>query len=377
METDETIALRSRVAFLERILENLPIGVTVLDREGSIVLMNRAQEEISLVKREKVIGHPFHEKFNDVISRAGFGGHYWPLLQDQKPFEMVFHAEKPLSYDSEISGLGLGGVLPDDEGAILLFHISEKIREDRHALSTLADNLAVSEKLAIYSELIAGIFHQINNPLVGVVNFSALLLEKLDEQDANRSTVETIHEAARHCQVLISSMMRGFREPQSTFSRLAPGDLLEYAIAETMRERGESAHHVVVSKVPDDLPEVRGDMLQLGQVFRNLLDNAFQAMPEGGAVEIGTAVDEKNGELIISFADTGCGIPGNNLARIFTPFFSTKQNTGGGLGLSFAYRVIKNHAGRIEVDSTVGQGSEFRVILPYVAGDEGPDDHGH
>jgi two-component system NtrC family sensor kinase len=231
----------------------------------------------------------------------------------------------------------------------------------------LEERLAISEKLAIYSELIAGIFHQINNPLVGVVNFSAILLERMNENDANRAVVVTIHAAALQCQRLIASLTKGFREPQSTFNRVSLRNILEHSIEEVQKVHGNSLAKVkLVKKIPDELPDVLGDFLQLDQVFQNFIDNAFQSMIAGGRLEIATTLEKSSGEILIQVSDTGCGIVSENLSKIFTPFFTTKKNTGGGLGLSFAYQVVKSHSGRIEVQSVVDQGTVFSIYLPLV-----------
>jgi PAS domain S-box-containing protein len=492
MDNKLTADLEARIAFLENVLECLPVGVLVLDSRGEILLANRAQEKISRIKREDVLGLCFHEKWNSLLSRTELGECYWAMMHQNKPYEYVFHNVLPQFFDVKISGIGLGAPLKDESGFVLLHHISDKIREDKHALAVLANNLgeskqilqslydsspsalftlakdgtirssnrtatrifryskgdlfwksvsilfeenividdlfyrvslnsgvevicrrkggdffpariqgsdietedgvvqeklliitdisrekdleerlAISEKLAIYSELIAGIFHQINNPLVGVVNFSSILLEKMEEGDVNRRLVETIHDASIECKSLIASMVKGFREPESNFRRVSLLECLEHAVDEASRKhQKESGGILLVKKFDLCLPEVNGDLLQLGQVFRNLLDNAFQAMPDGGRLEIGTSIDESRREVLIRVADSGFGIPKENQSKIFTPFFSTKKNTGGGLGLSFAFQVVKSHAGRILVESDEGMGSIFTVVLPFGSNDK-------
>jgi PAS domain S-box-containing protein len=225
--------------------------------------------------------------------------------------------------------------------------------------------LALSEKLAIYSELMAGVAHQINNPLVGVISFSSLLLERMALDDANRELVETIAQAAQECHKMISSLTKGIREPRSTFHALDLGEILESAIENARNEEKDAAARVsLIKNIKRNLPAVRGDSLQLLQVFRNILTNAFQAMPDGGELKVSTKIERKHREVRIVFSDTGMGIPKENLSHIFEPFFSTKRKPGTGLGLSFAYQVVKAHAGRIDVTSD-GSGSEFTVVLPF------------
>ncbi|MDQ7785835.1 MAG: ATP-binding protein [Desulfomonilaceae bacterium] len=249
----------------------------------------------------------------------------------------------------------------DGELQAKLFLLTDVTRERR-----MEEKLAVSEKLAIYSELMAGIAHQLNNPLVGVTNFAALLLERMDLDDPNRSLVETIHEAAQKCNHMLTSMTKSLREPKSTFHQTDLREVLDRAIKLAIAEETVGAANVIVNtSIHSKLPFIRGDSLQLLEVFRNIVVNALQAMTNGGTLSVSTSVDPSLSEVRVEISDTGTGIVAENLEKVFDPFFSTKKNTRGGLGLSFAYQVIKSHSGRINVKSGQGEGSVFEVTLPW------------
>jgi signal transduction histidine kinase len=212
----------------------------------------------------------------------------------------------------------------------------------------------------------AGIAHQLNNPLVGVTNFATLLLERMDSDDPNRSLVETIHEAAQKCGHMLTTMTKSLREPKSTFHQTDLNEVLATAIKSALTDETASAANIrLKSSIHSKLPLIRGDSLQLLEVFRNILINALQAMPDGGVLSVSTGVDPALNEVTVRISDTGGGIISENLEKVFDPFFSTKKNTGGGLGLSFAYQVIKSHSGRINVKSLQGEGSVFEVTLPW------------
>jgi two-component system NtrC family sensor kinase len=229
----------------------------------------------------------------------------------------------------------------------------------------MEDKLALSERLAIYSELMAGIAHQLNNPMVGVINFSGLLLGKIAADDPNRKVAETIYEAAKECQRLLASLMKSIHEPQSTFHDVNVGEVLDSALNATWNHESFNLADVQLKKlIPGVIPKIKGDSLQLLEVFRNILINAFQAMPDGGWLDIGIKVALKEKEIKVWFKDTGHGISKENLSRIFTPFFSTKKNKGAGLGLSFAFQVIRSHSGRIVVKSMENRGTTFVIVLP-------------
>jgi two-component system NtrC family sensor kinase len=122
-------------------------------------------------------------------------------------------------------------------------------------------------------------------------------------------------------------------------------------------------HVQVVKELAPSLPEIIADFDQLQQVFTNLIMNAIQAMPEGGKLTIRTSADDT--QLKVAVQDTGCGIPAENMRKLFTPFFTTKREVKGvGLGLAVSYGIIQRHHGRIEVQSKVGEGTTFAVFLP-------------
>ena len=476
-------------AVMEDIFESFPMGVLILDAQGKILKMNRHQERISRVGRDKIVGTFFHETWKRLFDQGTYGNKYWELLNEGKPFTIIFSEVLPQFYDVKVSGLGHGAPLSSGGGFILIHDLSEQLGVGKRALEQLAnqlaestefltslidsspnavittdedgfirsanrtaervfghsrgelfwkhisqlfvdpprvdellaktskgvgleagckrngryvfpvriqvsdivrregsgklklflltdisreksmeERLALSEKLAIYSELMAGIAHQLNNPLVGVVNFSSLLLDRIGPDDPNRKVAETISLAARECQRLLASMIKSIREPQSTFHRVNMGDVLDSAIRTACEQwRGDESRLVLKKRFQADAPMVKGDSLQLLEVFRNLIINALQAMPEGGTLEIGMKSSAGKKEMKIWCRDTGSGISTEDLPRIFTPFFSTKKNTGGGLGLSFSHQVVKSHSGRIIVRSSVGRGSTFIVILPTCA----------
>ncbi|MGO9569543.1 MAG: ATP-binding protein [Desulfomonilaceae bacterium] len=477
--------LRARIAFLENIIENIPTGIIVTDSEGRILMMNRWQEEISRIRREMVLGSYFHEKW-DRLFEQGIMGHYWQLLQNEKPFQSTVHEVYPQFYDEKVSALSRGAALSEKAGFVLMHDVSSEMQQDkrdiqelsrqlaesnnfltnlidsspnvvittdeggiiqsanktaeeaflysreyfvgRHVSFTLKEppkldlwlsiahsgepvevtcergngdpfparmyvrdilgksgrvqaklflltdltwerameeKLALSEKLAIYSELMAGIAHQLNNPLVGVANFSYLLLERMNPQDPNRALVDTIHEAARKCHTMLATMIKSLREPRSTFHTVDPGDILESALEVALNEERDRFSRVrLIKSLDGSLPPLRGDSLQLREAFRNVLVNAVQAMPEGGTLTVEAGVDTIRQKIRISISDTGIGIPTENRERIFDPFFSTKKESGAGLGLSFAYRVIKSHSGEISVISSESAGTTFLITLP-------------
>jgi signal transduction histidine kinase len=231
----------------------------------------------------------------------------------------------------------------------------------------MEERLFLTEKLALYSELMGGIAHQLNNPLIGVVNFSEMLLRQMEEEDTKKEMARTIHRAGKECLKIITSVLNCFKDPHLTFTRTDIHDVLRNSISMLKEQFGEKLSAISINVNFDTkVPLISGDGVQLKQSFLNILTNAVQAMlPKGGELGIGTAMNEKKNELRIFFSDTGQGIPKEYLNKIFLPFFTVDHNPGRhGLGLSFAYQIIKNHDGHLNVKSKNGAGTTFTAVLP-------------
>ena len=344
--------LAESTEFLSSLIDSSPNTVITTDESGFIRSSNRtAQGDFGYSK-----GEFFWKHISEIFA------------DPSKVSEHLSNANKGARFEAKCKRKN-GNIFPV---SVLVSDIIRKRDRRRLKLFLLYDitkekemeeRLALSEELAIYSELMAGIAHQLNNPLVGVVNFSSLLLDKVNSDDANRKLVDAIYQAAKECQRLLASMVKSIKEPESTFHDVNIGEVLESAIQSAWEQEGINSSKVLVKKkIRANIPTVKGDSLQLHEVFRNIIINALQAMPDGGTLEIGLKSGREH-EMKIWFRDTGHGISKQDLFRIFTPFFSTKK-TGSGLGLSFAHQVVKSHSGRIIVRSSPHKGSTFIVVLP-------------
>jgi two-component system NtrC family sensor kinase len=237
-------------------------------------------------------------------------------------------------------------------------------REEQLKRAT-SQQLGRSEKLASVGRLAAGVAHEINNPLTGVLSFACLLRDKpnMDEQD--RQDLDLIvHETTRAAQI-VRGLLDFARERQVIKT---PLDLNE-VIGQTTRLLGNQRAMqgiVIVEDLADALPTVEGDAHQIEQVMLNLAMNACEAMPNGGTLLISSLAAD--GKVFVKFTDTGCGIKEEHLDQIFEPFFSTKPvGKGTGLGLSVSYGILQEHGGALEVESKEGKGSTFTVVLPCTA----------
>jgi len=222
-----------------------------------------------------------------------------------------------------------------------------------------------AERLASLGTLTAGLAHEIRNPLVSVKTFLQLLPERLNDTEFRTTFLEiTTFEVERITRLL--SQLLEFARP--TEPKLHPEDVALIVRQMGLLARNEAIKHGISLDwtVPMDLPKVLLDAEQIKQVLQNLLMNAIQATPEGGRVQVDVRPARKAGavqHVQIEVADSGSGIPEENLEKIFTPFFTTKEK-GTGLGLAVAHRIIEDHGGTMEVTSQVGRGTTFVITLP-------------
>ena len=249
----------------------------------------------------------------------------------------------------------------EDYGRVL----EEKVEERTRELTQMQDHLIQSEKLASMGQLSASIAHEVNNPLSGALIYNQLIAKKISRGDFDREAIlnylsKMEHELSRSTK-LIRSLLDFSVQSEPKFKEVNVNEVLNRALE--LGIHAGSKENTRVEKDLQPLPTFMVDPDQLEQVFVNLIMNALQAMPAGGKLTLRTFLE--NRELKIAVRDTGCGIPPENLTKIFTPFFSTKKEVKGvGLGLSVSYGIIQGLKGRIEVESKVGEGTTFTVCLP-------------
>jgi len=247
----------------------------------------------------------------------------------------------------------------------------------RAAFTNMADELdkrqeqlVEARKLVSIGTLTSGIAHELNNPLNNVSLTADTLLEELDAMpraEMRELLQDIIGETARASEV-VRNLLDFSRAEQRSLRPLG----MATVIGQTLKLVGNQlalSGVKVETDVPADLPEIRGDMHYLQQVFINLFLNSAQAMEKGGQLRI--SARREGDRLCVDVADTGCGMDKDTLSRVFDPFFTTKPvGKGTGLGLSIIYGIIKKHGGSIDVQSEPGQGTTFTVCLPVIDGGE-------
>jgi|GEM_PF-3477161 len=245
------------------------------------------------------------------------------------------------------------------QNASLYSDLKEKMME----LKATQEQLIHSTKMAAIGELSANVAHEINNPLTSVLGYTTHLLKTLPLPEAPRQILKMMEQETLRVRKIIRNLL--------DFARHKPSWKQPADIALPLRETvalvqgaADSTSVAILEEYPPSPIMVNIDHNEMKQVFINIVNNALHAMPEGGKLRI--RVDRmREKELVVKISDTGNGIAPEHLGKIFEPFYSTKNSGDGtGLGLSISYRIVRNHGGRIEVESKVNEGSTFSVILP-------------
>lgn len=349
---------RALAAYQSRVLDQTAVLLNSVDAQGRVVTWNRASERLVGVSSEDARGRLFGLE----VARAKDTQHWremWEtllaegvmareiVLLDTENHEIPFHLEGRVLRDgTEVKGAVLVGL-------------------DLRIRRALEKQVLQSQKMAAVGLLAAGIAHEINNPLSGVVGYSKLLLER--QLDANiREKVERIAQSGERCRKIVEGVLLFSRSQEA-------GERTEVDLAELVDrvvrvgEYQWKMHNVRILREPEafDAPvRVMADADQLEQVLLNLLSNGVDAMPRGGTIRIAIH-DADPDRVIFSVADEGQGIPEEIRHSIFDPFFSTKEiGKGTGLGLSISYGIVRDHGGDILLESEPGRGTTFTVILP-------------
>jgi len=238
-------------------------------------------------------------------------------------------------------------------------------------LKEVQEQVIRSEKLASLGKLSATIAHEINNPIAAVLTYVKLMIKLVNRGQFSQDRVEDI---SRYLGTMVSEMTRCGEIVKNllAFSRRTKIEIKPHHIPQIIRRTLDLISHDLTlkeirvnEKIALDLPMVKCDFRQIQQTLLNLISNASEAMENGGTLTVSAEPAHEDGFLEITISDTGCGISEEDQKSIFEPFFTTKEEEKGvGLGLSVVYGIVTNHNGSVEVESEVGKGSAFKVLLP-------------
>lgn len=353
------LRLAQEHGFLETIFQSIQEGILVINMDGLLIYANRAAEGM--------VGLDFAKSKGRSVVRL-LRSWEWehllePRLDSEENWARVVTREIELAYPDHryisVYAKPFKGAAEDGHGVLIILR---DISRERNLEASVIE----SERINAVKNLAAGLAHEIGNPLNALNIHLQLLLRELDEVKdvAVRQSLQELATVARseieRLHAINTQFLGAIRPQKAELKPEHPEQILQETL-NVMRTEFENRRIHVSLESSERIPTVHLDAAQIKQVYFNVIKNALEAMPDGGALRIVFSVDDVF--VDIAFIDTGCGIAPEELGRVFEPYHTTKQK-GSGLGLMIVQRILEEHGGEIELSSKQGEGTSFRIRLP-------------
>jgi PAS domain S-box-containing protein len=363
-------------------------AIFMLDPQGRVTSWNEGAERIMGFQHEEIVGEAFARFYPEEDQAQGL-----PTQALQQSATEGRHEQEGWRVRKDGSRLWANAVmtaLRDERDSLVGFsvvtrdlterkRVEEALRESENKLRQqaieLEQQLIASGRLVSLGEITASMAHEFNNPLGIIRGFIQDLISEVEPSSSHYRPLQIVEEESRRCEKIIRDLL-DYARPRSKSTEFHLTHLNE-VIEKTLDMVGSLLYKQKVKvekEMAADLVPIHADGQELEQVLVNLFLNAIDAMPDGGSLTVGVSLthslslgregDGKAGTLMVWVTDTGFGIEPNDLPKIFQPFFTAKKKRGMGLGLPICDRIIRNHGGKIEVESLPGQGATFRIYLP-------------
>jgi len=345
--------------FIDQLIENANAMIGVTNEEGKLIVFNKRFEEVTGFTKEDALGKDPMEVYVPLESRTMT----YAALKEIRKGQPIHELEVPIVSKTGEALLatwsGAAVKLPSGHNGLVV--VGQDVTERKR----MREELLQSKKLASIGELVSGVAHELNNPLTIVMGFSQLLATEPDATDEQRNKAQKIFDAASRSKRIVENLNAFARKKKLAKQEVDINRILEDTLS--LREHSFEVNNIkLIKKYDKNLPLTYADGYQLQQVFLNLINNAFDAMydtHQSGALEVRTS--RENGEIIIEVADNGPGVPELLQEKVFDPFFTTKEvGKGTGLGMSLSYGIVKEHGGRIYLDTSYQHGARFVIQLP-------------
>ncbi len=341
---------------LQAIFDGITDGLIIVDRDFKIVAVNKAEAAFLGKKPQDVVGKDcFH-----VYCRGD-------VACEQCPAHQTFATGKPTLITRLETSVGYHRRGVD----VYTFPVNNDKGETIQAIQYIKDvtdrvklqkQLREVEQLTGIGRMAASVAHEIRNPLIAVGGFARQLHEELDAGDPKREYTGIILEEVTRLEQILREQLTLERHLQPVLRPVDVNQILK-DVRKLLSHGILSSQIRLIGDLADGLPITMGDANQLKQAFLNIITNAIQSMPDGGTLKISSA--QRGQTIVVRVDDSGPGIPGDVMNKLFVPFFTTRQ-TGSGLGLAVTRRIVENHGGEIEVMSEVGEGTTFEISLPIL-----------
>ena len=345
--------------FNESIIESINVGLLAVDLDGRVTRLNSSLEHMLDLRRDAAVGRLveelFSEDFADTLKQV-LGKDGWRLKEIRNIYKLHTATRTNRALILNIALAPLQDA-QGQTGALVVL-------EDVTARISLEEQLQQREKLSSIGLLAAGVAHEVNTPLTGVSSYTQMLLGMLNENDPKHALLQKVRTQAERATNIVNNLLNFSRTGSATeFCEVNVARVLDDTL-QLLEPQMRRSQIEIVRSYSNDAPEAYANAGKLQQVFTNLLLNARDAIPDGGRIVVSTSTAE-DGSVIAEITDTGIGIAPENVAKIYDPFYTTKGvGQGTGLGLAVSYGIVQEHAGRISVDSTPGDGTTFKITLP-------------
>jgi len=366
--------------FSENIVESINVGILAADLDDRVESWNSQIEKLTGIARVEAVGKRLSDLFAPELTRKFDEGRGEGIHNLYKVSLRPRLEEPDATAAAPRNGHGLElakSSAPQIRESVVNVAIAPLISKEQQRIGRLIifdditdrdeleRRLVQADKLSSIGLLAAGVAHEVNTPLAVISTYAQMLAKQISDDDQKSKLLEKIAKQTFRASEIVNSLLNFSRTSPTDFGDLDLNRVIRETVALVDHQFQKTGVNTLVT-LADDLPPVRGNSGKLQQVFLNLFINARDAMAAGGSLTVRSWTE--NGFAHVEIADTGQGISPENLARIYDPFFTTKApKKGTGLGLSITYGIVQEHNGIIEVDSTLGRGTRFRLEFPASA----------
>lgn len=355
--TEELALLKE---FNESIVESVNVGLLAVDEQGRITRCNSTFEGLMGLKRDEAVGKLVEDVFDEGFAlnlENILGKSRWHLTEVRNAYKLHTYDRAGKSLILNVAVAPLRSVSNQQTGAIIVLeNVTSRVK--------LEETVQQSEKLSSIGLLAAGVAHEVNTPLTGVSSYTQMLLGMVPETDPKHALLQKMQRQTERASGIVGNLLNFSRTGGA--EDLVPVDLnkLLNDTLQLLEPQLRKSNIEIVKEYAETAPVISGSGGKLQQVFTNLILNARDAMAAGGTITLRTMIKDGVGACV-EVADTGEGIPPENLKKIFDPFFTTKEvGSGTGLGLAVSYGIIQEHSGTIDVVSREREGTTFQMTFP-------------
>jgi two-component system NtrC family sensor kinase len=373
--------LRKANSFLTNIIQSSVDGIVVVDTKGNVLIFNDGAERILGYEAAEVLGHSrVLCEFYDIhlareMMRRMRSNQYGPpgkLNPTRISFTSKSGEEVPVNFSSAIiteggQEIGSVGIFTDLREHERMRRELDDLRENeriRRELEETQRQLVQAEKITSLGRMAAGVAHEINNPLAGVLIYADMLMKEIGGNQQWRQDLEEIISQTLRCKQIVARLLEFSRQSLDERIFFDVNEIIGHCV-ELLQHQSLFHNVEIIQDLESDLPQILGNPGELEQVFTNLMINGADAMDGTGKITIISRSEPEAKKVLLEFSDSGPGIPLEIRGKIFEPFFTTKPvGVGTGLGLSVVYGVIQRHGGSIETESPPDGGTTFIIRLP-------------